>query len=1050
MFSEELGGNTTKRRQEEARARRRQLKQQQQKQAEQQKAHEAATASIAATAPSSVNPPNTSLAPVDPTPILPPSLDAKPSAVANALQQRQIRAQAQQHRKAIVTIQSFYRAHQSNCDLLSQQSTILQQRLKDIGTLRDLLKQKANTDYIPPPATSTALVQQLLFLTKSVPYKRKVDAPSSVVKFRDQSDPLKLSLLLQYVILPGIESPDENVNPFFVWMQSLQGLVRLESLLRLCLVAATMPHVDSKVLVSVTAFLQAVLVAQDSKTPSTIVQKHRSLLVSSSPSPTAERKSTQKNKHQPHAKTGSNLDIFCILRYHLLYCTGGPDPIPPASSKLRERCIPEKDRSQADALFQLVLQVTLSSLNAERRRLSLRFVSEIFTIPLLPWKISATSTSKLLAPVHNTNSMVLIHMLETFVDHHGPVLSVGKVDLVLASDTSLTSCPATSSQSLLANLIQISRVSTKLNGSNISQLDFCATTRLFKFIATLVDAVPLGTFLSRESVVEWISDGKGHHSPVVLSPIVMEQCKLLLVDAFVRKLFTCAIDEQALNTERVLLIKNEKDLKHGADLQEAGQSAATLAAKEARVDRSRGFWNSSAWARKVTKGVSKILSGEVDGKPASSSSSAGKLINTSSVSRTLAESGGKVSLKVSRVSYSPDLLVALCRVYGIVLARMGGGGKEDIVKRARDGSLPKRDEKGVKQEAATGTADPCTQTLLNVFCFSTPLIRALWGLIQSDSGIVSDLYAIIDPNKGRIPVRSLCIRPSYPTDKGKRLANYGDGAALLYVFVCALSHVLIITDDTDIHDLERPIPLHQLRRCIQTLKKLLYRACCLDDTDHVDENDSKDILRSNYFGLSLVYASSRTMRDLYDRSSRRPFCVPKLWLVEDLMEKEIRRCKTYDDYVALLSAPVLRVSPFLVSFKRRLKIFERIVTTNRVEIQGENSQNPFHTNPLKPGIPVRITRGRILEDGLATMNNLGRNMRQRIAVQYHNEAGTRESGIDAGGLFKEFWTDISAIAFNPNYALFRVTEGMSGREFFLFVKPPSLHWPYYYCFNRCH
>jgi ubiquitin-protein ligase E3 C len=145
------------------------------------------------------------------------------------------------------------------------------------------------------------------------------------------------------------------------------------------------------------------------------------------------------------------------------------------------------------------------------------------------------------------------------------------------------------------------------------------------------------------------------------------------------------------------------------------------------------------------------------------------------------------------------------------------------------------------------------------------------------------------------------------------------------------------------------------------------------------------------------------------------------------MENDIRRCKTHDQFVALLSAPVLKVSPFLVSFKRRLKIFERIVTTSRVEIQGENSQNPFNTNPLKPGIPVRITRGRILEDGLATLNNLGRNMRQRIAVQYHNEAGTRESGIDAGGLFKEFWTDLSAIAFNPNYALFRVTEGKLSR-----------------------
>jgi hypothetical protein len=57
------------------------------------------------------------------------------------------------------------------------------------------------------------------------------------------------------------------------------------------------------------------------------------------------------------------------------------------------------------------------------------------------------------------------------------------------------------------------------------------------------------------------------------------------------------------------------------------------------------------------------------------------------------------------------------------------------------------------------------------------------------------------------------------------------------------------------------------------------------------------------------------------------------------------------------------------------------------------------------------------------MNNLGMNMRQRIAVQYHNEAGTKESGVDAGGLFKEFWTDLSAIAFDPNYALFRMTEG---------------------------
>jgi len=183
---------------------------------------------------------------------------------------------------------------------------------------------------------------------------------------------------------------------------------------------------------------------------------------------------------------------------------------------------------------------------------------------------------------------------------------------------------------------------------------------------------------------------------------------------------------------------------------------------------------------------------------------------------------------------------------------------------------------------------------------------------------------------------------------------------------------------------------------------------------------------SNYFGLALISVAAKTMRDLYDRSSRRPLCLPKLWIVDDLMEKEIRRCKTFGDYESLLTAPVLQICPFLVSFKRRLKLFERIVTTNRIDIQGQHNTNPFIMDSgLKPGIPVRIMRGRVLEDGLRTMNNLGKDMRQRIVVHYLNEAGAQEAGVDVGGLFKEFWTDLSAVAFDVNYALFRVAEGAS-------------------------
>jgi hypothetical protein len=49
-------------------------------------------------------------------------------------------------------------------------------------------------------------------------------------------------------------------------------------------------------------------------------------------------------------------------------------------------------------------------------------------------------------------------------------------------------------------------------------------------------------------------------------------------------------------------------------------------------------------------------------------------------------------------------------------------------------------------------------------------------------------------------------------------------------------------------------------------------------------------------------------------------------------------------------------------------------------------------------------------------------MRKLLVVHYRNEAGTEEAAIDVGGLFKEFWTDLCAIAFDPSYALFRCIQ----------------------------
>ena len=64
----------------------------------------------------------------------------------------------------------------------------------------------------------------------------------------------------------------------------------------------------------------------------------------------------------------------------------------------------------------------------------------------------------------------------------------------------------------------------------------------------------------------------------------------------------------------------------------------------------------------------------------------------------------------------------------------------------------------------------------------------------------------------------------------------------------------------------------------------------------------------------------------------------------------------------------------------------------------------------------------LLEDGMKAMEKItGANIKMRIQIQYINEYGEAEAGIDIGGLFKDFVTDLSDRIFDPNYGLFCMT-----------------------------
>jgi hypothetical protein len=146
----------------------------------------------------------------------------------------------------------------------------------------------------------------------------------------------------------------------------------------------------------------------------------------------------------------------------------------------------------------------------------------------------------------------------------------------------------------------------------------------------------------------------------------------------------------------------------------------------------------------------------------------GMLMNTSSISRKLAHGKGWHDRSVTnavlannevkdnahgmtsvpvKAKYSPEFLISLFRAYGTFLARWGGGGRDEIIKRAAVEDPLRLSETEDRKSEATSKADPCTLALLNVLCFSTSMVRTTWALTQSYHEAVTDLYSVIDSER---------------------------------------------------------------------------------------------------------------------------------------------------------------------------------------------------------------------------------------------------------------------------------------------------------------
>ncbi|XP_034246430.1 ubiquitin-protein ligase E3C [Thrips palmi] len=188
------------------------------------------------------------------------------------------------------------------------------------------------------------------------------------------------------------------------------------------------------------------------------------------------------------------------------------------------------------------------------------------------------------------------------------------------------------------------------------------------------------------------------------------------------------------------------------------------------------------------------------------------------------------------------------------------------------------------------------------------------------------------------------------------------------------------------------------------------------------------------------------VQQLHARDLRRQFCPTDHWISKQIvipMEKpkdfiiRRQRLRAYRPFQTirvftrdeLVDGPplttkevrvltILRELPFLVAFQERVQVFQSLVYKDKVEHQGEDVQ--FLLGRI---INLNVRRSHLYEDAFDKLSPENEpDLRLKMRVQLTNVAGAEEAGVDGGGLFREFLSELLKTAFDPNRGFFRTTN----------------------------
>ncbi|KAL8047463.1 hypothetical protein ABFX02_07G002000 [Erythranthe guttata] len=288
------------------------------------------------------------------------------------------------------------------------------------------------------------------------------------------------------------------------------------------------------------------------------------------------------------------------------------------------------------------------------------------------------------------------------------------------------------------------------------------------------------------------------------------------------------------------------------------------------------------------------------------------------------------------------------------------------------------------------------EQIMTVLAYRTELVPILWNFIKRCHE--NEMWSSLSEQSAYLPIGT----PGWLLP--------------LSVFCPVYKHMLMIVDNEEFYDQEKPLSLTEIRLLIVILRQVLWQILWLNPIATPDfsksANGSSAMKRHplEFLQHRVCMVASELMSQLQDWNNRREFTSPSDFNADGANEIFMSQAMTENSR----ASDILKQAPFLVPFTSRAKIFNSQLATKK-ETNGAHVIFTRHR--------FKIRRDHILEDAFSQLNALAEeDLRGMIRITFVNEFGVEEAGIDGGGIFKDFMENITRAAFDIQYGLFKETS----------------------------